>query len=134
MPITMTETAAARLKQGLTDAGMPDARIRVWVEGMSCSGFRYGMGIDPKPAETTDTEFESHGLRVVVDPDSMGLMEGAEVDFIEEKGAFRVKNPNEPSGGCGCSGGEAEGGCGCSGGGEDQGHGGCGGSGCGCGG
>ncbi len=111
MPIVVTEKAAAEFTALLSKEGKPGASLRVWVAGIGCSGFRYGMGFDESAPEEGDQVFESNGVKVIIDSQSMGFMEGAKVDFIEdpENGGFTVENPNHPpqmdcdcgSGGCG---------------------------------
>ncbi len=111
MSIVVTEKAAAEFNALIGREGKPGALLRVWVAGIGCSGFRYGMGFDENPPEEGDQVFESNGIKVIIDSQSMGFMEGAKVDFIEdpESGGFTVDNPNSPpetdcdcgSGGCG---------------------------------
>lgn len=82
--------------------------LRVYVAGRTCSGFQYGMALDNQPGET-DFAFESEGLKVLVDDQSIQYMAGAFVDYIDdERGkGFLVDNPNQApacsceSGSCG---------------------------------
>jgi len=98
MPIVVTEKAAAEFTALLGREGKPGASLRVWVAGIGCSGFRYGMGFEENSPEDGDQVFESNGIKLVVDSQSLGFMEGAKVDFIEdpENGGFTVDNPNHP--------------------------------------
>ncbi len=78
------------------------AILRLSVEGGGCSGFQYQFGL-ADAAEPADSIVETDGVRLVVDPISLDLLQGASVDFVDNLGgaAFRVTNPNAASG-CGC--------------------------------
>ena len=100
-PVTVTERAAKRIAEIV--AGEAAARaLRVSVEGGGCSGFQYKFDLVADRAED-DLVFEKAGARVLVDPVSLGLLNGSEIDFVEDlMGAtFRVKNPNATAS-CGC--------------------------------
>ena len=112
MPISVTEKAAREV--GALLDGNQKATLRVWVAGVGCAGFRYGMGIDEREPEKDDRVFESKGIRVVVDSQSLSFMDGSTVDWIddEEKGGFSIENPNPPPEDCGCNSGDcSSGGC-----------------------
>ena len=102
MPISVTDKAAREV--GTLIDGKPKATLRLWVAGVGCSGFRYGMGIDEREPEADDSVFESNGIRVVVDPQSLSFMDGSTVDYIDdkEKGGFSIENPNPPPQECEC--------------------------------
>jgi iron-sulfur cluster assembly accessory protein len=121
MPITVTERAAREVAAILAGEGAPDAGgrpaglLRVWVAGTGCSGLRYGMGIDDTEPQADDSVFDSNGVRVVVDPRSLSLMDGSVVTWIDaaENSGFSIENPNAPpSTGCGCSDAGCGSGCG----------------------
>jgi iron-sulfur cluster insertion protein len=67
-----------------------------------CSGFQYGLTFDEQTSPD-DVVFEHGGVTVVVDDVSLDLLNGAEVDFVEDLmgAAFQIKNPNAASS-CGC--------------------------------
>jgi iron-sulfur cluster assembly accessory protein len=90
-----------RQQQNLDDS----YALRVYISGQSCSGFQYGMALDNKP-NGTDASFESEGLIVLVDENSIQYMGGATVDYIDdERGkGFLVDNPNATPA-CSCEGG-----------------------------
>jgi iron-sulfur cluster assembly accessory protein len=99
--ITVSDRAARRIAEIV--AGEPAApMLRVSVEGGGCSGFQYKFDLVADRAED-DLVFEKAGARVLVDPVSLGLLNGSEIDFVEDlMGAtFRVKNPNATAS-CGC--------------------------------
>ncbi len=76
--------------------------LRLSVDGGGCSGFQYKFGL-ADAAEAGDSVAIRDGVTLLVDPVSLDLVEGAEVDYVESLGgaAFRVTNPNAASG-CGC--------------------------------
>jgi iron-sulfur cluster assembly accessory protein len=99
--MTFTESAAAKAATLLSERG-GDAAIRVFVKSGGCSGYMYGMAIDDRRLEG-DQEFEDKGVRMVVDKMSWPLLQGSEVDYVENMmgGGFSVNNPNASSS-CGC--------------------------------
>ena len=62
----------------------------------------YGMALAAE-AEADDTQIESEGVRIVVDPDSARLLNGAEIDYVEDlmKSGFTIYNPNATAS-CAC--------------------------------
>jgi iron-sulfur cluster assembly accessory protein len=100
-PVTLSETAARRLHTLASAEGRP-LMLRVAVEAGGCSGFSYRFDLIDK-AEPDDLRIERDGASAVVDLVSLALLNGAEIDFVDElAGAeFRVKNPNARSS-CGC--------------------------------
>ncbi len=108
MPITISEKAAAQVSSLFDKEGKAGAMLRVWVAGLGCSGFSYGMGIEEKEPEEGDSIFETNGVKIVVDRDSARYMDGSRIDFTEdpESGGFSVDNPNPaPESACNCAGG-----------------------------
>ena len=102
--ITVTETAAAKIKELLAEEGKTDSGLRVFVQGGGCSGFQYGLMIEEgSGVGVGDQSFESNGIRLFVDPVSVSYLKGAEVDFVDTVtgGGFTIKNPNATSI-CGC--------------------------------
>jgi iron-sulfur cluster assembly accessory protein len=100
-PVTLSETAARRL-HSLADAEGRPLMLRVAVEAGGCSGFSYKFDLIDR-ADPDDLRIERDGASAVVDLVSLALLNGAEIDFVDElAGAeFRVKNPNARSS-CGC--------------------------------
>jgi len=99
--LTLTEAAATRVGAIAARQGKP-AILRLSVEGGGCSGFQYKFDL-ADGAEAEDAVSETAGVRLVVDPVSLELVEGSVVDFVESLGgaAFKVENPNAAAG-CGC--------------------------------
>jgi iron-sulfur cluster assembly accessory protein len=102
--INVTETAAEKITELLTEEHKLGAGLRVFVQGGGCSGFQYGLMIDEGEGdESSDQVFEVSGVRLLVDPISLRYLNGAEVDFVDNNmgGGFTIKNPNAKST-CGC--------------------------------
>ena len=99
--LTLTRAAADRIGLIAGKQGKP-AILRLSVEGGGCSGFQYKFDL-ADAAEADDSVSETGGVKLVVDPVSLELIEGSTVDFVESLGgaAFRVENPQAASG-CGC--------------------------------
>src|SRR3546814_10899088 len=99
--IRLTPAAAARVAKIAARQSAP-AILRLSVEGGGCAGFSYKFGLATAP-EADDLVTETDGVKLVIDPTSLDLLDGSEVDFSESLGgaAFQVRNPNAASG-CGC--------------------------------
>jgi iron-sulfur cluster assembly protein len=101
--ITITDKGAEKVHEYLNaqpaEAGV--AGLRVGVRGGGCSGFQYQLAFDEQRAG--DVVFESHGLRLLVDGESLPFVRGSEIDYEENlQGAgFKVNNPNVVAA-CGC--------------------------------
>ena len=103
--ITLTDTAASKVRQLLDAEGADDLALRVAVRPGGCSGFSYEMFFDGDiAADDTSARFGDGGnVHVVVDPASAQLLEGATLDYkdgLDESG-FAITNPNA-SRTCGC--------------------------------
>ena len=100
--ITVTESAAGKIRELLSEEGKLESGLRVFVQGGGCSGFQYGLMIE-ESGGVGDQLFESNGVRLFVDPVSVSYLKGAEVDFVDTitGGGFTIKNPNATST-CGC--------------------------------
>ena len=101
--ITFTDKGAEKVREFLASqsAEVATAGLRVGVRGGGCSGFQYALAFD---AQRDDDEvFTDHGLRILVDRQSLPYVRGAVVDFVESlQGAgFKVDNPNVIAA-CGC--------------------------------
>ena len=100
--IQLTQNAARRIAIMKTQENAKDAFLRIAVSGGGCSGFQYGFSFDDQRNED-DFVFERDGVGIVVDEVSLGLLSGAEVDFVEDLmgASFQIRNPNAASS-CGC--------------------------------
>lgn len=101
MAVTLTPAAADRVRRFLTERGR-GVGLRLGVRKTGCSGFAYVLNYADEQ-HTGDRVFESQGVRVLVDPDSLSLIDGTEVDFVRHglNESFRFRNPNV-RGECGC--------------------------------
>jgi iron-sulfur cluster assembly protein len=101
--ITITDKGAEKVHEFLAaqtgDVSM--AGLRVGVRGGGCSGFQYQLAFDEQ--REGDVVFESHGLRLLVDGESLPFVRGSQIDYEESlQGAgFKVNNPNVVAA-CGC--------------------------------
>ncbi|CAM3588459.1 iron-sulfur cluster insertion protein ErpA [Bordetella sputigena] len=101
-PLIFTDSAAAKVKDLLTEEGNPELKLRVFVQGGGCSGFQYGFTFDEVVNED-DTVLDKEGVQLLVDPMSFQYLVGAEIDYKEDlEGAqFVIRNPNATTT-CGC--------------------------------
>ncbi|APQ11469.1 MULTISPECIES: iron-sulfur cluster assembly protein IscA [Pseudomonas] len=101
MAISMTESAARHVQRSIDGRGK-GAGIRLGVRTTGCSGLAYVLEfVDELAAE--DQVFESHGVKVIIDPKSLVYLDGTELDFVREglNEGFKFNNPNV-RGECGC--------------------------------
>lgn len=101
MSITMSEAAAQHVSRFIAKRGK-GIGIRLGVKTSGCSGMAYKLEF-ADAAEPDDIIFESHGLKVLVDPKSLPYLDGTELDFAKEglNEGFRFNNPNVKDQ-CGC--------------------------------
>ena len=100
--ITLTDSAATKVKQLLEAEGAPDLALRVAVRPGGCSGFSYEMYFDGDVA-TDDQTLTFGEVKVIVDPASAQLLEGASLDYKDglQEAGFAINNPNATRT-CGC--------------------------------
>jgi len=93
--LTISERAAEKAKSLLEERGVASGALRVFVVGGGCSGYQYGMAL-AQGKEDDDVVVEAGGLTVVVDPESAPLLEGAEIDYVDDvmRSGFTIFNPN----------------------------------------
>ena len=108
--ITISDTAADKLKGILDEEGQPEAALRVIVVPNG-HGAQYMLALEEAPKDD-DMLVHENGVRVIVDTDSAPLLEGAEIDYSDGlmRSGFVISNPNlaPTGGGCACGGN-----CGC---------------------
>jgi len=99
--VTLTPNAAKRLL-ALSQSEGRAVMLRVAVDAGGCSGFQYRFDL-VESAEPEDLRIEADGAVALVDDISLALLNGSQIDFVDElAGAeFRVRNPNAKSS-CGC--------------------------------
>jgi iron-sulfur cluster assembly protein len=105
MAILLTEVAATKIKQIISEQGLPGeaTKLRVGVKGGGCSGFSYMLDLTEETKSESDEEMDSHGVKIIVDNKSYLYLNGTEIDFKSENMSegFVFKNPNATSS-CGC--------------------------------
>lgn len=106
-PITITDSAAGRIRVLLQSRGKPSAGIKVGVGTAGCSGLTYEIEYADEINQFDEvvkypTEGEEE-FKVLIDPKAVMYLIGSEMDFVEEKmkSGFTFSNPNE-KGRCGC--------------------------------
>ncbi len=101
MAVTLTPTAATRVQKFLASRGK-GIGLRLGVKTSGCSGMAYTLEFVDE-AEPEDQVFESHGVKVLIDPTSLVYLDGTELDFAKEglNEGFKFNNPNAKAN-CGC--------------------------------
>jgi iron-sulfur cluster assembly protein len=101
MAITLTPAAADRVRHFLSERGH-GLGLRLGIRKTGCSGYAYVVNY-ADAVEPGDRVFDSEGVRVLVDPESLALIDGTVVDFVRQglNESFRFRNPNV-RGECGC--------------------------------
>ncbi|MBG73612.1 MAG: iron-sulfur cluster assembly accessory protein [Chloroflexi bacterium] len=127
--ITLTPKAITKVEDILSKEKSETAMLRVVAMPSPGGSIQYMFAIEDNPAEN-DKIFEFENVKVLIDENSIDMIQGSEIDYIDSimRSGFVISNPNL-AGGCACGGG---GGGGCGGGGGGCGGGGCGGGGGGC--
>jgi iron-sulfur cluster assembly protein len=101
--ITITDKGAEKVREFLEaqQADVSLAGLRVGVRGGGCSGFQYQLAFDEQ--REGDLVYEDHGLKLLVDGESLQFVSGSVIDYQESlQGAgFKVENPNVVAA-CGC--------------------------------
>ncbi|MBI1905035.1 MAG: iron-sulfur cluster assembly protein IscA [Rhodocyclales bacterium] len=101
MSVTLSESAARHVADFIAKRGK-GLGIRLGVRTSGCSGMAYKLEF-VDDAQGDDMVFESHGVKVVVDPKSLPYIDGTELDFVREglNEGFKFRNPNVKDE-CGC--------------------------------
>jgi iron-sulfur cluster assembly protein len=101
MSISLTAAAAERVRTYLATRGH-GVGLRLGVKQTGCSGYAYVVNYADEIG-AGDTVFEQGGVKVIVDADSLRLVDGTEIDFVRQglNEAFKFRNPNV-RGECGC--------------------------------
>ncbi|HHQ42615.1 MAG TPA: iron-sulfur cluster assembly protein IscA [Chromatiales bacterium] len=101
MGITITEAAAERIR-GYMERRGKGVGLRLAVRNTGCSGYAYAIDYADEVGPD-DVVFEANGAKLVVDRESLKLLDGTEVDYVREglNEGFRFNNPNVKAT-CGC--------------------------------
>ena len=100
--ITLTDTAAVKVRDLIEAEGEENLALRVAERPGGCSGFSYEMFFDSEVVDD-DVTLDYQGVKVVVDPSSAQLLEGATLDYKDglNQAGFSINNPNAQRT-CGC--------------------------------
>ena len=101
MSISLTPSAAERVRSFMANRGK-GVGLRLAVKQTGCSGYAYVVSYADEIGDS-DVVFDEAGVKVVVDRDSLKLVDGTEIDFVRTglNEAFKFRNPNV-RGECGC--------------------------------
>ena len=100
--VTLTDAAAARVKEIMARAEKPYAGLRVGVKNGGCAGSEYIIEY-AETADPLDEVVEDHGVRILIEPKAVLFLIGAEIDYEVSRlsSKFVFRNPNETDA-CGC--------------------------------
>ena len=100
--LTLTDRAAARIRELIANASDPVLGLRVAVKTRGCSGMSYALEYAKETKKFEDV-VEDKGAKLFIDPAAIMFLVGSEVDYIEDRleSKFVFNNPNE-KGRCGC--------------------------------
>lgn len=110
-PVCLTDAAALKVHELITEEGSPELKLRSFITGGGCSGFQYGFTFDEKTKEhdtiiiksIVDNAGDSAEVTLLVDSLSIQYLKGATIDYIDdvEGSRFVITNPNAKTT-CGC--------------------------------
>jgi iron-sulfur cluster assembly accessory protein len=93
--ITLTENAIKAVGRFISNSDKPGGGLRIEVTDGGCSGYQYGMRLEAKE-NTDDTIVDCGDVKVFIDPNSLPMLEGISIDFLDslEGSGFKFTNPN----------------------------------------
>ncbi len=95
--ITLTDAARQKIGELMSGQGKPGLALRFGIRGRGPSGFNYRLAFaEPSERAANDVAFESGGVTVLVDPESLPSVDGATIDYVEGRAesGFKIDNPN----------------------------------------
>jgi|SRR3989304_8234544 len=94
-PIKITESAAIKLKEFIAAENKKLEGLRITVSAGGCSGFVYDLALEEK-VKADDEVVEQHGVKVIVEKNTLELLRGSKIDYVDSlQGAgFKIENPN----------------------------------------
>ncbi len=109
--VSFTPAALDKLAEVMTEQDATDSYLRISAAPTPQGGVEYAFGLEDEPADD-DTSLEDGAVKALVDEQSIPLIAGSSIDYVEgfQRSGFVISNPNF-AGGCACGGG----GCGCGG-------------------
>ncbi len=101
-PVVLTDAAIAKVKEIMAKEKKEGYGLRVAVLAGGCAGYSYALNLQERP-EKSDVAFEVKGVKVFVDKESIHILSGTEINYIDslEESGFKFSNPNS-KGNCGC--------------------------------
>ncbi|MGB0683633.1 MAG: iron-sulfur cluster insertion protein ErpA [Magnetovibrionaceae bacterium] len=98
----VTDNAAKRIMVLAEHEGDTELMLRITISGGGCSGFQYHFDLD-KTLNDDDKVFRNGETGVIIDEVSLDLVNGAEIDYVDDLigSFFKIQNPNAASS-CGC--------------------------------
>ncbi|MFH1142073.1 MAG: iron-sulfur cluster assembly accessory protein [Chloroflexota bacterium] len=102
--ITVSDMASEKLKEVLVEEGEPGAALRIIIMPGPQGGAQYLLTLEQE-VNGDDTVVHANGVRIVVDSESVPLLEGTEIDYVEGlmRSGFVINNPNFMAEGDGCA-------------------------------
>ncbi|HOT82414.1 MAG: iron-sulfur cluster assembly accessory protein [Rhodospirillales bacterium] len=93
--VELSERASGAIRRLIADSGNPTAGLRIMVDQGGCSGMRYLLGLETEPA-AGDEIYDCEGVKLYVDPQSLPIIDGIRIDFVDSVGraGFVFDNPN----------------------------------------
>ena len=100
--IKLSDNAALRIKEILSNAETESLGVRVSVKAGGCAGMSYVMEYT-KEVNPNDELIEDKGVKVFIDSSAVMYLLGTEMDYKKEElsSSFVFNNPNETER-CGC--------------------------------
>lgn len=100
--MSLTETAAARVREAIARADRPVVGLRIGVKNGGCAGMTYTMEY-AEIRHALDEVIEDKGVTLLIDPKAVLFLLGTELDVKIDRfsSGFVFRNPNETSA-CGC--------------------------------
>ena len=100
--VVITAVASTKLKELMSKEKQEGFGLRISAMPGGCSGFVYQMNFEKAP-ESSDAVFEEKGVKIFVDKESLQVLNGIEVDYVDNlnESGFKINNPNAKHG-CGC--------------------------------
>lgn len=100
--VTLTENAVVKYKELTSKNNKENFGLKFYVFPGGCSGYKYGMDFVEKAGEN-DIIYEERGIKIFIDKDSVPLLSGVKIDYLDtlQNSGFKISNPNS-KGTCGC--------------------------------
>jgi len=93
--ITLTEKAINAVGRFIANSETPSAGLRIEVTDGGCSGYQYGLKLEAQHTQE-DTVIDCGEVKVFVDPNSLPMLDGMSIDFLDslDGSGFKFTNPN----------------------------------------